>query len=360
MSFIRTRAPAAAVAVAVGGLLVGCAAPVATPGSPLVGLHACPGAGTVIGVFSASAAPRSTTDGPRLGTDTWALNLDGSARRLTDDGVHLGAVIGPDSRSAYTLRSSGRVLGEALETPGTIERLDLITGDRATIATLPGIVDLAVSADGQHLAAAHTVASDPGAGPGVNTVTVLDLTTLRPETTLSRPRDVPADVFSAVTQVALDADGGRVAYAVAVEVRRGVVVNTLRIRDVASDTDTTVYRAEGTDFVSDVAWSADGATVVAAIRHQEPTDSAEDPARFRTLFVDVASGRTTTDVGFAQDISPVSRNGRRVLGIAPAAGAGGDPHGRALVAWEHGARPSRPAPTESQGAGPSVAECSYR
>jgi hypothetical protein len=150
-----------------------------------------------------------------------------------------------------------------------------------------------------------------------------------------------------------------VAYALAVEVRRGVVVNTLRIRDRGTDADSVVHTAPGADFVSDVDWSADGTTVLAAIRHQRPTDTAEDPARFQTLRVDVATGRTTLDEGFTQDFAPLRADGGRLLGIA-APDTEADPGAAALVAWDRAREPSRLETITPGGAGISVASCSYR
>ncbi|MGY1640522.1 hypothetical protein ACI782_05235 [Geodermatophilus sp. SYSU D00703] len=351
------RSVAAPAALLVAGLS-GCAQPAAAPSAPLAGLHGCPGAGPVIGVFTGQAPSPSATDSPAVvGHDTWALDVDGGTRPLTDDGVHLGAVISPDGRAVYSLRSSGRVLGDTLETPGVVERLDVLTGQVAEVARLPGIVDLGVSDDGRHLAAAHTVEAHPDTGLDVNSVTVVDLTSLQVGAPLPRAPDVDPDLFSAVTEVALDPDGSRVAYALAVEVQRGSVVYTLRIRDRETGADTVVHTAQGTDFVSDVDWSADGTTVLAAIRHQRPTDTAEDRARFQTLRVDVATGRTTLDEGFAQDFAPLRADGTRLLGIAV---AGDDPGAVALVAWDGARGPSRLESIPAPGAGISVASCSYR
>jgi hypothetical protein len=350
----RAAAPIALLAA----VLAACARPVDAPGAPLASLHGCPGAGPVIGVFTGQAPSPSSADSPAaVGYDTWALDVDGGTRQVTDDGVHLGAVISPDGRAVYHLRSSGRVLGDALETPGVVERLDVLTGQVTEVAELPGIVDLGISGDGRHPAAAHTVEPRPDTGLDVNSVTVVDLTTLEAGAPLPRPDDVDPNHFSAVTEVALDPEGSRVAYALAVEVQRGSVVNSLRIRDRVTGADTVVHTAAGTDFLSDVDWSADGTTVLAAIRHQEPTDAAEDPARFQTLRVDVATGRTTLDEGFAQDFAPLSADGRRLLGIT----APGEDRGASrLIAWDGGRGPSRLESIAAGGAGISVASCSYR
>src|SRR4051794_4888751 len=157
----------------VTALLAGCARPVEDAGSPLNGLHACSGAGTVIGVFTAQAPTQKADDSPAAAAfDTWALEGNGAVRRLTSDGVHAGAVISPDGRSAYQLRSSGRVLGDSQEAPGVIERLDLTTGRTSPVAELPGILDLTVSDDGHRLAVARTVEAHPDTGLDVNSVTV--------------------------------------------------------------------------------------------------------------------------------------------------------------------------------------------
>src|SRR3954470_13927880 len=142
--------------------MAGGAPPIDAPGSPLDGLHACPAAGAVIGVFTGQEATPARGDGPQAqGLDTWALNVTGTVRRLTDDGVHLGAVISPDGLAVYQLRSSGRLLGDSMEAPSVVERLDVRTNRTSTVATLPAIVDVAVSGDGRRLAVAHTVESHP-------------------------------------------------------------------------------------------------------------------------------------------------------------------------------------------------------
>ncbi|MGY1625235.1 hypothetical protein ACI789_23770 [Geodermatophilus sp. SYSU D00965] len=353
------RSAAAPLALLVA-VLPACAPPVAAPAAPLTGLHGCPGAGPVVGVFTGQAPSPSPADSPAVvGHDTWALHVDGSTRPLTDDGVHLGAVISPDGRSVYSLRSSGRVQADAPETPGVVERLDLLTGEVTEVARLPGTVDLGISGDGRSLAAAHTVEPHPDTGLDVNSVTVVDLTSLRADAPLPRAADVDPHLFSAVAEVALSPDGGRVAYALAVEVRPGTVVNTLRIRDRGSGADTVVHTAPGTDFVSDVDWSADGTTVLAAIRHQRPTDTAEDPARFQVLRVDVATGRTTLEEGFTPDVAPLTADGSRLLGIA-APDTEADPGASALIAWDRARQPSRVESLPAVGAGISVASCSYR
>jgi len=359
----RTRPLGAAVPLGflAAAVLTACAHPVDSPGSPLADLHTCPAAGSVIGVFTGQEPTRAPGDGPDAeGFDTWALNVNGSVRQLTDDEVHLGAVISPDGRAVYQLRSSGRVVGDSLETPGVVERLDVATGTTTRVAELPGMVDLGVSGDGRWLAAAHTVEARPDTGLDVNSVTVIDLAAADVATTLPRAPDARPDLFSAVTEVALDPDGGRVAYALAIEVDRGNVVNSLRIRDLGSGADTVVYTAPGTDFLSDVEWSADGTTVLAAVRHQEPGDTADSPARFRTLRVDVAGGRTTIDEGFTQDFAPLNADGSRLLGMAAAPDSQGRPGGGALVAWERGRGPVSRLPIDRGGTGISLAACSFQ
>jgi hypothetical protein len=349
------------VALLAAAALASCAEPIDSPGSPTDGLRACPGAGPVVGIFTGREPTPAAADGPTAAAfDAWALEVGGGLRRLTDDGVHLAGVISPDGRTAYLLRSTGRVLGDSVETPGVVERLDVVRGNLSRMAELPGIVDLAVSGDGGRLAAAHTVRSDPGTGPDVNGITILDIDA--PDTAVSLPRasDVDAGSFSAVTDLALDADGDRVAYALAVEVRPGRVVNTLRIRDVASGTDTVVHTAEGTDFVSEVVWSADDTTVVAAIRHQEPGDAVESPARFRTLRVELPGGRTSVEDGLAQDISPASPDGSRLLGLAPERAAAGEPPGRALVSWTRSRDVTGRLDIDRGARELSIAACSYR
>lgn len=364
ISWIRTvRRPTSAAAAGLlsAGLMAGCAQPIDAPGSPLDGLHACPAAGAVIGVFTGQEATPARGDGPQAqGLDTWALNVSGTVRRLTDDGVHLGAVISPDGLAVYQLRSSGRLQGDSLEAPSVVEWLDVRSGRTTQVAQLPAIVDLAVSGDGRWLAAAHTVESHPDTGLDLNSVAVIDLAAADAVRELPRAPDVSADVFSAVTQVALSPDGDRLAYALAVEVRRGTVVNTLRIRDLATGSDAVVYTAQGTDFISDLAWSPDGATVVAAIRYQQAGDSVESAARFRTLRVDVAGAATTVDDAYAQDFSPRSLDGDTLLGLAPAPGAQGDPRGRALISWDHRRGVSDRLSIGHAAAGISVASCSYR
>jgi hypothetical protein len=353
------RAGSAVVTAAL--LLAGCAQPVDAPGAPTDGLHACPAAGSLIGVFTGQDPTPTPGDGPdATGFDTWGLNVSGTVRRLTDGGVHTGAVISPDGRTVYQLRSSGRVLGDSLEEPSVIERLDVRTGEVARVAELPAIVDLAVSGDGRRLAAAHMLESRPDTGLDVNSVAVFDLASPGTPTELSRAPDVAPDVYSVVNEVALSPSGDRVAYALAVEVRRGTVVNTLRVRDLATNADTVFYTAAGTEFLADVAWSPDGATVLAAIRYQQAGDSVESPARFRTLRVDAASRRTTLDDGYAQDISPRSVDGSTLVGLAPAEGVPGDPRGRALVSWERGRRASAPQSIGHAASGISIASCSYR
>jgi hypothetical protein len=342
-------------------VLAGCGQPVDDAGSPLDGLHACPGAGQVIGAFTVSAPTRSTADGPEAtGSNTWALTITGRPRQLTTDDVHTGAVISPDGRAVYQLRSSGRLLGDSAEAPGVVERLDLATGSVTRVAELPGIVDLSMSGDGRRLAVARTVESHPDTGLDVSSVTIIDLASPAGPTTLPRPPDATADLFSSVTEVALSPDGGRVAYSLAIEAQRNHVVNSLRIRDLSSNVDTVVFTAQGTDFVTDLGWSPDGATVLAAIRHQDAGDTAEAPARFRTLRVDVASGRAGLDDGFAQDFSPISADGGRLLGIAPAPDAEGNARGRALASWDHGRGVTARMPIDPGASGLSIASCSHQ
>jgi hypothetical protein len=346
-------------AVLLVGLLAACAAPVDAPGSPVDGLHACPAAGSLIGVFTGQDPTSAAGDGPDVdGFDTWGLTVGGVARRLTDDGVHPGAVISPDGLTVYQLRSSGRLLGDSIEAPSVIEQRDTRTGRTSTVAQVPAIVDLAVSGDGRRLAVAHTAESHPDTGLDVNTVAVIDLAAPATPTELSRAPDVAPDLYSAVTQVALSPDGTEVAYALAVEVRRGVVVNTLRTRDLTTNADTVVSTAEGSDFFSDVAWSPDGTTVLAAVRYQQAGDDVESLAHFRTIRVDVATGGTTVNAGYAQDLSPRSLDGSNLIGFAP--GAQGDPSDHALVSWERRGAVSDRLPIGHGAAGISVASCSYR
>jgi hypothetical protein len=285
------------------------------------------------------------------GFDTWVLSLNGTARRVTDDGRHVGAVIAPDARTLYQLRSSGRVLGDSLEAADVVERLDLASGRVDELVHLEGIVDLAVSADGRRLAAAHTVDAD------VHSVTVVDMAAPGSARTLPRAPDADPSVFSAVNQVALSPDGGRVAYAQATEVSPPTLVQTLRIRDVATNEDQVVYTAEGTDFFSDVEWSADGSTVLAAVRHQDSEDTVESPPRYMTLRYDVRGGRTTLDEGRAQDVTPLSPDGGRLLGVAATSRGPAD---SALVAWDRRGGVSSPLTIGRGAHAVSVAPCSYR
>src|SRR3954451_1604501 len=173
-------------ALLVVGLLAACGQPVDAPGSPVDGLHACPAAGSLIGVFTGQDPTSAASDGPDVeGSDTWGLTVSGIARQLTKDGVHTGAVISPDGLTVYQLRSSGRLLGDSLEAPSVIEQRIARTGQTSTVAQLPAIVDLAVSGDGRRLAAAHTAESHPDTGLDVNTVAVIDLASGTP-TELSR------------------------------------------------------------------------------------------------------------------------------------------------------------------------------
>jgi hypothetical protein len=342
-------------------VLTGCGQPVDDPGSPVDGLHPCPAAGQVIGVFTGRPETVQPDDGPAAeDLDTWGLTVSGGLRQLTDDGVHTGAVISPDGRWVYQLRSSGRVLGDSLEPPAFIERLDVATGRVTPVADLPGISDLTVSGDGRYLAAAHRVASAPDNGLDVNSVTVIDLASPGTPTTLPRAPDARADVFSDVTEVALAPDGGRLSYALAIETRRNQVVHTLRIRDLSTNADTVVYTAQGTDFVSDVDWSPDGSTILGTIRYQAVGDTAEAPPRFRTLRVDVRNGRTTLTGGLAQEVSPASGDGSRLLGLAPVPDAEGGARGRSLISWDRGGQPSSRMPVARGAAGLSVASCSYQ
>src|SRR4051812_28668088 len=352
------RPQTVAAGLLVAGLLAACAQPVDAPGSPVDGLHACPAAGSLIGVFTGQDPTSAAGDGPEVeGSDTWGLTVGGAARRLTDDGVHTGAVISPDGLTVYQLRSSGRLLGDSLEAPSVIEQRNARTGQTSTVAQLPAIADLAVSGDGRRLAVAHTAQSHPDTGLDVNTVAVIDLASPTTPTELSRAPDVAPDLYSAVTQVALSPDGTKVAYALAVEVRRGTVVNTLRVRDLGTNADTVVYRAQGSDFFSDLAWSPDGATVLAAIRYQQPGDDVESAARFRTLRVDPAGGGAAVEAGYAQGFSPRSVDADTLIGLAPAPGG---PRDRALVSWARGRGASDRLSIGHGAAGLSVASCSYR
>jgi hypothetical protein len=312
-------------------------------------------------VFLRTGLTADAGDGPTVqGVDAWALTVGGDVRRLTDDGVHTGAVIAPDARTVYQLRSSGRVLGESLESAGVVESHDLTNGRVTRVAELPGIVDVGISADGRWLAAAHTVEEDLAGGRDVNSVTVVDLVSPGTTRTLPRAPDAvaDADLFSAVTAVAPSPDGARLAYAQVIELAPGSAARTLRIRDVATNADSVIHTANGTDFHADVEWSADGSTVVAAVRHQAAGDTVEAPPRFRTLRHDVATGATTVTDGYAQDVTPVAPDAGRLLGVVPVAG---EAHpSRPLVAWDRG---GRPGPRLDIGPGAhriSVAMCSYR
>jgi hypothetical protein len=352
---------AAAIVVLTTAVLTGCGQPVDDPGSPVDGLRPCPAAGQVIGAFTArSTAEPSRAGLAAQGLDTWGLTVSGGLRRLTNDGVHTGAAISPDGRSIYQLRSSGRLLGDALEPAGVIERLDVATGRVSPVADLPGISDLTVSGDGRRLAAAHRMTARPDTGVDVNTVTVFELASPGTPVTLPRAQDARADLFSDVTEIALAPDGGRLAYALGIEVRRNQVLNTLRIRDLSTNADTVVHTMQGTDFISDVDWSPDGTTVLATVRYQAAEDTLESPSRFRTLRVDVASGRTTLSEGFAQEISPASADGTRLLGLAPAADAEDGARGRSLLSWDRGQQPGSRLPVDRGAAGLSVASCSYQ
>ncbi len=357
----RLRTAAAWTGLLAGTVLAGCAQPVDDAASPLDGLQPCRAAGQVIGAFSVQAPTRSPTDGPEAtGFNTWVLTVGGRPRQLTTDDVHLGAVISPDGRAVYHLRTSGRQLGDSPETPSVIERLDVATGSVTRVADLPGIVDLSISGDGRRLAAARTVESHPDTGLDVSSVTIIDLASPTSTTTLPRAPDATPDLFSSVTEVALAPDGGRLAYSLAVEVQRNHVVNSLRIRDLSTNSDTVIFTPQGTDFPTDLDWSPDGATVLASIRHQDAGDTVETPARFRTLRVDAASGRATLDDGFAQDFSPISADGDRLLGIAPAADAEGNARGRALDLWVRGRGVIAHLPIDPGAAGISIASCSYQ
>ena len=138
------------------------------------------------------------------------------------------------------------------------------------------------------------------------------------------------------------------------------MLNTLRIRDLSTNADTVVHTVQGTDFVSDLDWSPDGATVLATVRYQAAGDTVEAPPRFRTLRVDVASGRTTLSEGFAQETSPASADGSRLLGLAPAPDAEDGARGRSLLSWDRGGQPSSRVPVDRGAAGLSVASCSYQ
>jgi hypothetical protein len=351
---IRPRGAAAACGLLVAALSAACAQRVDDPGAPLDGLHACPAVGPVVGVFTGRAATARTDDAADVQAfDTWTLSLNGTVRRVTDAGRHVGAVIAPDARTAYQLRSSGRVLGDSLEAPDVVERLDLASGRIEALVHLEGIVDLAVSADGRRLAAAHTVDAD------VHGVTVVDVASPGSPRALPPAADADASGFSAVNQVALSPDGSRVAYAQAIEAERHTVVQTLRIRDVETDADRVVYTAEGTDFFADVEWSADGSTVLAAVRTLQAGDTVESPPRFRTLRYDVAGGRATLDEGRAQDVTPLSPDGGRLLGVADAPSGSAD-WASVLVAWERRGGASDQLTIGRRAHGISVAACSYR
>jgi hypothetical protein len=177
--------------------------------------------------------------------------------------------------------------------------------------------------------------------------------------TLARPADAAAAPFSAVNEVALSPDGGRFAYAQAIEVEPHTVVHTLRIRDVATNQDQVVDTAEGTDFFSDVEWSADGRTVLAAVRHQEPGDTVESPPRYRMLRYDVAGGRATLDEGRAPDFTALSPDGSRLLGVAAPAPGPANPTS-VLVSWERGGGVSGPLTIGRGAHAVSIAPCSYR
>jgi len=367
-SWSAPRRAAASIGVLTAAVLAGCAqpvddpgSPVDDPGSPVDGLHGCPAAGQLIGVFTGRSTAVQSGDGPGAqGLDTWGLTVGGGLRPLTHDGVHTGAVISPDARSVYELRSSGRLLGDALEPAAIIERLDVATGRVTSVADLPGINDLTVSGDGRRLAAAHRVAAHPDTGLDVNSVTVIDLASPGTPVTLPRPPDARADLFSDVTEVALSPDGGRLAYALAIEVQRGQVVNSLRIRDLSTNADAVVHTAQGTEFLSDLDWSPDGSAILATVRYQAAGDTAEAPSRFRTLRVDVAGGGTTLSEGFAQEVSPANADGSRLLGLAPAPDAEGGAHGRSLISWDRGQQLSNRLPVDRGAAGLSIASCSYQ
>ncbi len=89
------------VALLAAATLSGCAEPIDARGSPLDGLRACPGAGSVIGIFTGRQPTPEPADGPTATTvDAWALEVSGGLRQLTDDGLHLAGAISPDGRAA--------------------------------------------------------------------------------------------------------------------------------------------------------------------------------------------------------------------------------------------------------------------
>jgi hypothetical protein len=260
----------------------------------------------------------------------------------------------------FQLRSSGRILGDSPEQPNVIEELDVGTGEVREIADLTGIVDLSVSDDGKWLAVAHSSPDAQQPGMFLNSVTRVDLETGAVSEPMPRAPDVPAELFSSVNQMALSPDGRFLAYALTVEVELYRNVITLRIRDLETDADSILYTAEGSDSISDLAWSADGATVVAAVTYRLTGDTLEAPLRFRTLRIAAEDGHVSTADGFAGGLSPIDREGSRLLGaesVWPPPESGSRSY--EFVAWDETSHVTGELPFDGATSGPSIASCSY-
>ena len=333
----RSGVTAAVAALLVGALLAGCDPADDEAPSPLDGLRACDGSSEVVGVFTGQTG--------EYGFDTWVLDATGEVRQLTDDGVYKAAAISPDARMVYLGRSSGEIQGDSMEAPDTIERLDLATGEASDLVRLSSVGDLSVSANGRWLAVQHYL----GDTVGHSGVSVVDLTTGEVRT-VPPPADAERFPFVAPYAVAISPDGRQVAYSYVVEIEPYSTEETLRLQDVDGAAHKVLFAAPRLGHISDVVWSPDGETVIAAWR------SIHDVQIRR---VDVATGAVNLFDGFASYISPITNDGTRLLGVTSSeeqqnAGRG------SVTAWDGDTRVIAPLPVTPAASGVSVAACSYR
>jgi len=346
----RSSAVLAALILASTG---GCGDPSAAAPGALAGLHACPGAGDVVGVVT-QLGPDYVDEGGTVagGVNTWTVGADGTLRQLTDDSTHFYPLISPDARTVYQISRSGEIEMDSLVGPDTIERWELEGGAVATIREYPEILDISLSADGRFLAVAHAIA-DPMFG-----VSVLDLDAAAKVEPVVVIGDGSGYAGTAAP-VALSPDGGQLAYGFhRLDEVRGTVFSSVRLLDLATGKDSLLTDTNGKT-VTDLVWSADGATVIVGLNYLPEGGTVETPLAFEILRLDPSSGQIRREDGFTFDISPISLTGDRLIGFGPSRQEG-DIDGKSLIVFGAGEVSAVSLSLDFQPRGIDVAECSYK
>jgi hypothetical protein len=329
-------------------LTAGCTGPAANWTQPLSGLHAC-SVDPIIGVLTGTHEPRGTRAPGLRAVDVYGLEIDGSLRRLTETEHSTAAVVAPDARTVYALRSSGGIGAHALAAPGVVDRIDLQTGTTTVVAHIPAITGQSLSADGGHLALAHTDVR------GRSAITVVDLHHLHTRA-LGLPPDASGARFSTVDQVAISPDGAAVAYSLARQTVRRQKTETVRVHTLGTDEDLVLYTAAAGDHVTELDWAPDGSAVIGVLSHTD-TAAVEIPPQFRILRVDPRTAAVETTPGFGPEVSPAAADGRRLAGIVPQPSEA-ESHRYDLVTSE-GANARLPLRRPDAAWGLSLARCAY-